>query len=177
MRGMPLPPLASLLEPAERVARVVLWLSISSACVVAPVFYIRNRQSDDERRKEAAREEEQEKKRAAEREERRAHESQRIPIASLGVYMSSLNPFVGGEQGKVWVANVSARSGYLCVVGTATNRGTRRTSSSLASCEKLGAYATGVRVGLTFAGGELGEVCPKAGECELVVRDAVEGGA
>jgi hypothetical protein len=109
----------------------------------------------------------------AEKAEKAIHEPHRLSLASMGVFMAVLVPGANGDQGKMWLTNVSSRSGILCVHGQATNRSTRRTSSSLPRCETISAYAS-ASLSLMFAGGELSDVCPKQADCDLSIRDALE---
>jgi hypothetical protein len=155
------------IDRIEKIGRVVLWLSLASACVIAPVEYMRQHRTEAESR-EAARKADE-----AEKAEKAVHEPHRLAFASMGMFMSVLVPNSSGDQGKLWLTNVSSRTGILCVRGQATNRATQRTAVSLPRCENIGAYASAT-VSLMFAGGELSDVCPKQGDCGLTIHDAPE---
>jgi hypothetical protein len=161
------------IDRVEKLSRVILWLSIASACVLAPITYMRNRRTEAEER-DAARRADEAAKAAVERADKAAHEPHRLAIASMGVYMSSLVPGAPGGQGNIWFTNVSSRTGFLCVYGVATNRGTKQTSRSIAACADVHAYASTEHLSLMFAGGELSGVCPKQGDCDLAFVDAPE---
>jgi hypothetical protein len=151
---------------------VVLWLSIASACVIAPIEYVHLHKTEAELR-EAARKADEELK-AAEKAEKAAHEPHRLSFASMGTFMSGLVPAAGVDQGKLWFTNVSPRTGAVCVYGVATNHTTGRSSSSIPSCASVAAYGSEVRLSLMFAGGELLDVCPKLGDCDMAIHDAPE---
>ena len=168
-RGAP----AQWIDRIEKIGRVILWLSIASACVIAPIEYVRLHKTEAELR-EAARKADEELK-AAEKAEKAAHESHRLAFASMGVdgrYLAALVPSAPGDQGSLWFTNVSPRTGFLCVYALATSRSTKRWSTSIPSCASIAPYASTVHLSLMFAGGELLDVCPKQGDCDMVIRDA-----
>jgi hypothetical protein len=168
-RGGPMP----WIDRIEKIGRVILWLSIASACVIAPIEYVRLHKTEVELR-EAARQADEELK-AAEKAEKAAHEPHRLAFASMRAhFMSALVPSAPGEQGKVWFTNVSPRTGIVCVYGVATSHTTKRESTSLPTCTSIAAYAAPVHLSLMFAGGDLLDVCPKQGDCDLTIEDAPE---
>lgn len=163
------------IDRIEKVGRALLWLSIASAFIVAPVEYVRLHAAEAEALDALRRTEEQAKAEAekAERVEKAAHDPQRMAFASMGGYMSALVPSATGEQGKLWLTNVSPRRGVLCVYGVATSRATKRTSTSMPTCVSIADYAA-AHLSLMFAGGELLDVCPKQGDCDMTIHDAPE---
>jgi hypothetical protein len=160
----------------EKVGRGVLWLAMASACILAPVEYVRLHTAEAEAKEAARKAEAQAKADAekAEKEEKAAHEPHRLSLASMGSVIRGLALTAAGEQGSVWVTNVSPRHGFLCVVETVTNRATKKTTSSIPSCTSIAAYST-VHVSLMFASTEFADVCPKLADCDVSVDDAPEG--
>jgi hypothetical protein len=157
------------IDRIEKVGRIVLWLSLASACILAPIEYVRLHMAEAESR-DALKRAEDAMKADAEKAEKAAHEPHRIAIASMGMYLSAVNPNAPGEQGKLWLTNVSPRSGVLCVSGVATNRTSKLSATSLPTCAKIEPYSSS-HVEIMFASGDLLAACPKQGDCELSVRD------
>jgi hypothetical protein len=157
-----------LLDRIEKLGRIVLWLAISSACVIAPITYLKL-QSAAAEMAEASRKadaEEAAKKAQAELDER-SGKTQRLPLATMGTFLDSL----GAAQGQIVFTNVSSRSGFLCVVGVARNRTTGKATSSIPACKAVSPYDSTVVLSMMFAGGEMGTVCPNS-SCDLEVVDA-----
>lgn len=149
-------------DHVEKIGRGVLWFSIASACLIVPIAYLRQRTSEAESKEAADK---------AERAEKAGHEPSRLSLASMGHHMTSFVPTAVGEQGTLWFTNASPRTGFLCVEGVVTNTGTHRTTTSLATCANIAAYAT-VHLSMMFAGGEMPSICPKDSTCEMALHDA-----
>lgn len=165
-----------MIDRIEKAGRIALWFALASACVILPVEYIRQRRLDSELKDAAKRAEE--KAAAFEKsmdalKEKLEKKPQRMAASGMGAFMSSLS--VGNAEARVWLGNVSPRSGVVCILGVAKNPATQRTTSSLPSCLDVAPYTTGIKMSLAFAGRELADVCPgngPAGGCTLTVTDA-----
>lgn len=131
----------SWLDHVEKAARVVLWLSIASACVIAPIQYIsfRNAEKRAATKAEAELQELVKKGEARVEEREKRTKSRRLTLASMGAYISGLS--YSAAQGNLWVTNVSPRTGVLCVYGVAQDPEGSKTSESLPVCHEVGAYA------------------------------------
>jgi hypothetical protein len=86
----------------------------------------------------------------------------------MGMFLQALDQ--SDAEGRVYFTNVSDREGVLCLVGTAINPDTQRTSASIPACEHVNPYAS-VSMKLKFAGGDLFEMC-KGVKCRMTVEDA-----
>ncbi len=114
-----------MIDRIEKLSRVALWTSLAAACVLLPVEYIRQRRLDSELKDAAKRAEE--KAAAFERsmdalKEKLEKKPQRMALAAMGAFMSSLN--VSNAEARVFLGNVSPRSGFVCILGVATNPST-----------------------------------------------------
>jgi hypothetical protein len=149
------------LDRIEKGGRLVLWLSLASACLIAPIEYARQhraevemqearRKADDEREKQKADEERKTKEATG--------ENDRLTLASMGAFLRRLDYSTG--EGHVYFTNVSPRAGYVCLVGSARNNTTKAETTSLASCQHVAPYGSGVTMAVNFAGGELRDTCP-----------------
>jgi hypothetical protein len=160
----------SRVDRMEKTARLVLWLSIASACVIVPIEYVRQTRAGS--KAEAERQAAAKKADAKEQELESASKPHRLAFASMGMYLSSIN--YAGVQGNLWSTNVSSRAGTICVVGEARDPEVSiKTAVSLPACQEVGAYASEVHLSLMFAGGDLAAACPKS-NCRLSVKDAFE---
>jgi hypothetical protein len=158
------------LDSVEKVARLVLWLAISSACLIAPITYLRLEGAAAEM-KEAAKKadaEEAATKAQVERDEL-SDKKRRFPLASMGTFLTSLT----ASQGQIVFTNVSPRSGMLCVYGVARNRTSGKSTASLPACKAITPYESTASLSMLFAGGEMVEICPNS-SCDLDVKDAPE---
>ena len=151
----------------ETIGRIILWLAIASACVRVPVEYIRQHRVEVEQMETARRAEEEAKKVV-----KAAHEPHRLSLASIGMFIQGLS--TSGAVGRLWFTNVSRQKGFLCVYAVATNGSTKRKAQSLPACLEVAAYASTLPVEVKFAGGELGQVCPKQTDCAITFNDAAE---
>jgi|HubBroStandDraft_4_1064222.scaffolds.fasta_scaffold741212_2 hypothetical protein len=158
----------SWLDRFEKSGRLVLWLSIASACVIVPIAYVSQKRA--ETKAEAELQAAVKKAEAKVEELEKGNKPGRVAFASIGAYMSSIS--YDKAQGNLWFTNVSPRGGTLCVVGVAQDPELSvKTSQSLPACQEVGAYASAVHVPLMFAGGDLGTACPKS-NCRLTFKDA-----
>jgi len=165
------------IDQTEKVGRLVLWLALSSACVLAPISYIHERTAEAEREEAAKAQERADAKAEAKAKEAAAlaeKASKVLPITSMGSYMTAID--LSTASGSVWFTNASARAGVVCVEGSATNEATKVSATSLVGCHEVGAYASAVRVPLMFAGGDLRAACPSAGACVLTIKDVPASG-
>ena len=160
---------ATLIERAEKGARLVLWLALSAASVMVSLGVVKERkvEADTQARiKEATRAAEEKfeslQKSVSDR-------TSRIPFESIGNGLTALN--VENATGQLWFTNVSPRSGHVCVVGEATNAATHTVTTSLPACAEVSAYASAVHLTLLFPGQQLVENCKVSG-CGFQVSDA-----
>jgi hypothetical protein len=151
------------IDRLEKVGRLVLWLTLASAVVLVPLAYINLRRSAEleEAGRQAAR-------LAA---EQSGTKENRLLLSSMGSIMTSLN--VSTSTGRVWFSNVSARTGIVCVLGSAKNSNTNMTSESLPSCKEIPPYASNVAIEMMFAGSDVQAVCKQV-SCSLEVRDVAD---
>jgi len=167
-RRLPTP----IVDRIEKGARAALWLTLAFTFLGVPVSYWRSQRGEAAFREERDRAEAKFRDELAK--ERALHAPQPtavLPIASFGSALSVLNH--AKAEGHTWFSNVSARSGVVCLEGVATNPTTQRSTTSLASCASVAAYASDVHVGFMFGGRNLEEICPKA-TCDFSVKDASE---
>ncbi|MGO9837359.1 MAG: hypothetical protein ACLP1X_24455 [Polyangiaceae bacterium] len=157
----------SWLDRIEKTGRLVLWLSIASACVIVPIAYVGQKRA--ETKAEAELQAAVKKAEAKVEELEKGNKPGRVTFASVGSYMSAIN--YDKAQGSLWFSNVSPRGGILCVVGLAQEPEGVRSAVSLAACQEVGAYASAVHVPLMFAGGDLAAACPRS-KCSLSFKDA-----
>lgn len=158
------------LDRIEKVGRLVLWLAISSACVIAPIVYIRALAAEADA-KDAAKKAEAEdaKKKAADELEAKSCKTRRLSLSNMGEYLKGL----AGAQGQITFTNVSPRGGVLCVYGEAKNRTTLMSTTSIPSCKEVGPYDSTVTVDMMFAGHDVSAICSNAA-CDFEVKDAPE---
>ena len=149
----------------EKIGRLVLWLTLASTVVIAPIEYIKQKRAE-EQMQEAARKEFVAAERAA---KDKAAKSERISLRSMGLIMRALS--VPNASGHVWFTNVSSRTGVVCINGTATNPTTKASTDSLGACVPVGPYASQVEMKVMFAGGELAALCPQTVSCALNLND------
>jgi hypothetical protein len=154
----------------ETAARTVLYLAIASACVLAPIEYIKQHSAETEL-KDAARKAQQD---LAEALEKKAEKPVRFTIASMGPSLTLLSP--SNAQGQLWFTNVSSRAGEMCLYAVAQNHTTHKESSSIAACQLVDAYAS-AHMSFMFAGGDLTDSCPSPSACELRIFEAPENGS
>jgi hypothetical protein len=159
------------IDRIEKIARTILCLAIASAVVIVPLEYIKQHSAEAELKEKAKKAELELSEAIAKREEKPA----RLPIASMGVFLTSLT--MSNSQGQLWFTNVSPRAGVVCLHGVAENRTTSKTSTSMAACQEVGAYASAVHMSFMFAGGDLNEVCPNSSSCDLRVAETQESKA
>lgn len=156
------------IDRAEKLGRMVLWLSMASVFVLVPVGLARQHDASESRL--AALHASQEKAEAQAREAAATAAAKlpaRMQLSGFGAVLTMLT--TSKAEGLVAFTNVSRRSGVVCVEGTATHRDTKRTASSLASCKEVGPYSS-VTIELTFAGTQLKDVCGDDA-CKLTVED------
>jgi hypothetical protein len=158
-----------MIDRLEKVGRLILWLVISAVLVigfaVVPLQLVRLSSAEASLREDL----EQARAKLDETlEEMEQPKSTRLPLASMGPYISGLNH--RDAAGKVWFTNVSPRSGVVCLQGVATNDETGERSTSLSSCSQVDPYAS-VSMQVMFAGGDLQSVCPRGGGCTFSVAE------
>lgn len=161
------------LDRVEKAGRVLLWLSIASACVIVPVAYIsqRNAEKRAETKAEADLQEavKRAETRAAELEKKSA--SRRVSFAAVETsYLSAIG--YSNAQANLWFTNVSSRGGVVCLVATAREADSAKSTDSLPACQEVTPYA-GVHMTLMFANGELTASCPHS-NCSLTFNEAPE---
>lgn len=157
------------IDRIEKVGRLLLWLTLASAVVLVPITYIKQAQVA-----EAARKEEQAFARKASEAAAKAAEDKkpvRLTLASMGAIIRSLD--TSRAKGAVWFSNVSARAGFVCVMGVMTNQTTKASTESLPACKSVDAYASTVDIPLMFANGDVDATC-RGGTCELSLKEAPE---
>lgn len=160
----------TLIEKLEHGGRLVLWLSLASAVMLAPIMYIRQRGVESQLA-ETARQEELAKAKEA---EKAAQRSDRLSFASMGPVIRALN--ASTAVGELWFSNVSPRSGVVCVAGIATNPSSGEKTESLATCKQVPAYATNVEMQVMFAGGVIAPLC-KGVTCSFTLREVPDSAA
>jgi len=163
----------SRLDRTEKVVRILLWMSIASACVIVPIEYIGQKRAATKAEAEL---QEAVKKAEAKAEDLEKHlhdaKSHRVTLASMGPYLASIN--YSTAQGNLWFTNVSPHAGVMCIVGLVKDPDAPgKPSESIPACQEVGAYASAVHVPLMFGGGDLVGACPKS-NCRLTFREAAE---
>jgi len=162
------------IERVEKIGRLVLWLSLASVCVLIPIEYVRQHKVDtlhDEAVRAAESDAKKAEEKLAELVKAEAEKTARLPIATMGEYLTALN--TANATAQVWFTNVSTRTGVVCVHGLATNPTTHKSVESLPACQAVTPYASAVHVVLMFPGGDLSDVCPNS-SCVLSVKEAHE---
>jgi hypothetical protein len=155
----------------EKIGRFALWVALAALCVLMPIGMHRQHKETtrlvDQAREELAKE----KKQAADKEKDKENEKKpkRLSIKTMGPFLSGMD----GATGHVWFTNASARSGVVCLQGSASRQGTDGVATAIPACELVGPYVTNVKMSLLFAGGEVRAICPN-GDCTLSVKDAPE---
>jgi hypothetical protein len=161
----------SWVDGIEKGARVLLWLSIASVCVLVPIGYIGQKRTETEA--EIAMREALKNAEAKVEGIEKANAPHRLSLASMGTWFSAINYTTA--EGSLWFTNVSPRAGTLCVVGMAQDPElSMKTATSLPACLEVRAYASGVHVSFMFAGSDLTTACPKS-NCRLTFKEAPEG--
>jgi hypothetical protein len=157
------------IERLEKVARSLLWLALTATTVAVPIELAKQRraEADAQRRiTDATRASEQ---KLALVEKSSADKNARLTLASIGNSLTTLN--TENASGQLWFTNVSARVGYVCVVGEVTNATTHALTTSLPACAQVSAYSSAVHLTVMFAASDLSAAC-KGGPCSLQMKDA-----
>ncbi len=141
--------------------------------VILPIAYIGHKAEDA--KAEAAEAELKDAVRKAqdkadEIEKAKKNKSNRITLTSLGTFLSGIN--YTKAEGGLFVTNVSARIGVLCVIGTAQNPETKDVAVSIAGCQEVTPYSS-AHLSVDFAGSDLSNTCPKS-NCLLTFKEAPE---
>jgi hypothetical protein len=163
-----------MIDRIEKIARLVLWLALSSAVVILPIAYISHKAEETKAEVALAEVKDAVKKaeaKAEELEKEKKNKSNRITLASMGTFLSWIS--YAKAEGNLVFTNVSARAGVICVVGMAQNVETNEKAESIPACQEVGPYASTVHVPLAFAGGDITGTCPKS-NCKLTFREAPE---
>ena len=150
----------------EKLGRLLLWLTISLVLVAMPVAFVKRHRGEQELRESLQKAEVQ---LAEALKPRKPEAPARLPLSSMGTFLSSLNQSTAA--GHLWFTNVSSQAGVVCVQGVAGNPATRKFSTSLPACHEVGAYASAVHITVMFAGGDLAEACGKTA-CRLTFVEA-----
>ena len=152
----------------EKGARGLLWLALTCVCVLVPVGYLR--QAAAEAAAPDPRIAELQAKLGAALDAAAAKEPMRFR-GSSGISLSGIDH--DKRTGEVWFTNVSARSGFSCLQGIATNQETAKTAVSMPACVAVAPYSS-VQVSMQFAGRELADVCPQPAKCTFRFEQAQE---
>jgi hypothetical protein len=163
-----------MIDRVEKIARVVLWLALSSAVVILPIAYLGHKA--DEARADVALTEQKDALKKAEAkldelDKAKKNKPNRITLASVGTFLSGIS--YAKADGSLMFTNVSSRMGVMCVVGIAQNPGTNEKAESIPTCVEVTPYASDVHTTVQFAGGDLTNTCPKS-NCLLTFREATE---
>jgi hypothetical protein len=160
------------IDRGEKIARLLLWLALAAAMLIAPIEYIKQRRFEAEVRESVRREDlERARREKAAAEAAKAQTEKSIRMSPSGAQLMLLD----GSTGRLWFSNVSSRAGVVCVVGIATNPTTKASTESLPACKAITAYATNVEIAVMFAGGELRSVCQGV-NCSLRFEDVPDRG-
>jgi hypothetical protein len=153
----------------EKIGRFALWVALAALCVLMPIGMYRQHKETTRLADQVRQELAKEKKEAADREKDKENEKKpkRLSIKTMGPFLMGMD----GATGHVWFTNASARSGVVCLQGSAAPPGADGAATAIPACEPVGPYATNVKMSLLFAGGEVRAICPK-GDCTLSVKDA-----
>ncbi len=172
-----------MVDRLEKIARLVLWLSMAAAFLVAPVAYTRTQQEARamaeraaEREKAAALRERREKTEALEQERIRLAEQKnerrgRLTLASMGSYFSA-PPQPPSSSAKAVFSNASNRGGFVCLIGELKNPTTGQSTRSLAGCQEVAPYSSTVQLSVFFAPVDYAKTCPQPGSCTLQLSEA-----
>jgi hypothetical protein len=160
------------IDRGEKIARLLLWLTLAAATLIVPIEYIKQRRFEAEVRESVRREDgERARREKAAAEAEKAHAEKSIRMSLSGPELMALD----GSTGRLWFTNVSSRAGVVCVVGIATNPTTKASAESLPACKPITAYATNVEIAVMFAGSELRSVCQGV-TCSLRFQDVPDRG-
>jgi hypothetical protein len=163
-----------MIDRIEKIARLVLWLALSSAVVILPIAYISHK-AEETKAEVALAEQKDALKKAEEKldeiDKAKKNKSNRITLASVGTFLSWIS--YAKAEGNLVFTNVSARTGVMCVVGIAQNTETNEKAESIPACQEVGPYSSTVHMPLAFAGGDIAGTCPKS-NCKLTFREAPE---
>jgi hypothetical protein len=163
-----------LIDRIEKIARLLLWLALSSAVVILPIAYIGHK-AEETKAEVALAEQKGAVKKAEEKLEEidkaKKNKSNRIALASVGTFLSGIS--YTKADGSLMFTNVSARTGVMCIVGIAQNPETNEKAESIPACVEVTPYASAVHTTVEFAGNDLTNACPKS-NCRLTFREATE---
>jgi len=154
------------IDQVEKGGRFVLWLVLAAAAAVVPIgaygLASASARTAEQVRQDALKEATKEKAEKAAKEA--ASKPARLTLASMGSVMNMLE----GSVGTIWFSNASSRQGVVCIQGTASAG--QQSTKSLATCNKVDAYETNVKMSVMFAGASIKSICP-AGTCAFDVND------
>lgn len=156
------------IERLEKLGRLLLWLVLAGTIAIVPVAYINARRAETALQ-ETIRKEELQRAKAEKAEKEKAEKSERLPLSTVQPALMALD----GAKGNLWFTNVSNRSGFLCVVGVATNPSSKQSTESMAACKLVTPYASNIELTVVFAGADLRFIC-KETTCSLSFKDAPE---
>jgi hypothetical protein len=159
-----------MIDRIEKIGRFILWLSIASAWVILPIAYFGQKRA--ETKAEAELQDAVKKAETKVEELEKGSKPKRIALASIGPYLAGLN--YSTAQGNLWLSNVSAHGGIICVVAMAQDPDVSiKIAESLPACQEVASYASAVHISLMFGGGDLATACPKS-NCRITFKEVVE---
>ena len=151
------------IDQVEKGGRFLLWIVLAAAAAVVPIgaydISKASARTAEQVRLDAARDAAKEK--AA---KEAANKPARLSLASLGPILNLLE----GSIGTIWFSNATSHEGFVCVQGIVSVG--EQSTKSLASCRKLDAYETNVKMTVEFAGASIKAICP-TGSCSFNVKD------
>lgn len=153
-----------MVDKFEKVTRGVLWLVLSATCVLGLLGHAA--QSEAEARAAKETQARLEKAAAAEHAERTAA-PQELRLKDMAQTFERFD----GTTAHLYTANLSARSGVLCVRGQA--RGETKVVAGLATCTAVAPYQAPLHIESLLPSGDLSEVCPRPDSCVFDVVDAL----
>jgi hypothetical protein len=159
-----------MIDNVERIARTALWIALALAVIAVPIGVFRNQSAEAALRAEwkiAEAALRVELKSAEEKlaEMSKPKEPALFPLKSVGMYLGRLE--YASAEGSIVFTNTTAKSGYLCLKGVATNVKTRATAESIAACREIKPFDSNVNMTFKFAGGDLYKACPQVGDCQF----------
>lgn len=158
------------IDRIEKVGRLLLWLALAAAVVILPIEWVSHKR-ESTKAEEALQEELKKAEAKADELEKARTTKARIPLASLGTYLSGLS--YSKAQAGLMFTNVSTRTGVVCVIATAQNPDTKETSDSIPACQEVGPYASAVHMSAEFGASDLANTCPKS-NCLVTFKEAPE---
>ena len=157
------------IERLEKVARSLLWLTLAATTVAVPLALAKERRAEADTHQRIADATRAAEQKLASFERASADKNARLTLASIGNRLTTLSTENASAQ--LWFTNVSARAGYVCVIGEVTNGATHALATSLPACAQVSAYSSAVHLTVMFPASDLNAAC-KGGPCSLQMKDA-----